>query len=259
MGSGALNFQGGRITANWAVDQQQVPQITYFEDFLGDTIDLTARGLTVTNTGTPGATFDISTAAGDPVAGHGGWAAGTTEAIDASAIEVAVMGNTAAGQFRADRATSGRPLVFEARVSIPTALTARIMNVGFSDDETEGAAMAMSLSTATWTTTASDAALWTYSSLATDDDNWIGQTVDTDVDGTHLASGIAAVADTATVLRVELDSAGVAFFHQDGEMQGAVAAGVTETVGLIPYVAWGSTTTTAVPFEIDYIFATVPR
>ena len=226
-----------------------------FDDFVGDTLNTNLWLATETATGTPWA---ISATAGDPAAGHGGWASAQTDNVDAAAEELGAAASATAGQWRADRAGNGL-LVFEASISIAGALTARILNAGLTDDPTEGAAIAMSLSTVTWTTTASDAALWVFSSLATDNDNWVGQTVDTDVDGTHIASTVATAANTAQVMRIELDSAGGAYFYEGGQFQGAVSVGVTETVLLCPYVALASTTTTAADIELDYVFTACAR
>src|SRR3990167_4005309 len=226
-----------------------------FDDFLGDTLNTNLWLATETATGVAWA---ISATAGDPVAAHGGWASAQTDNVDAAAEELAAAASATVGQWRADRGGNGL-LVFETRISIPTALTARILNAGLTDDPTEGAAIAMSLSTATWTTTATDAALWVFSSLATDNDNWVGQTVDTDVDGTHIASTVATAADTAQLLRIELDSVGGAYFYEGGASMGYVSVGVTETVALCPYVALASTATTAADIECDYVLTACAR
>jgi len=230
--------------------------IVLFDDFLGDTLNTNTWVATETATGVAWA---VSSTAGDPVAAHGGWVSAQTDNVDAAAEELACMAATTVGNFRPDRAGNGL-LVFEARVSIPTALTARFFNVGLTDDETEGAALAMSITTATWTTTATDAALWVFDSTATDNDNWLGQTVDSGSDGTHIASTVATAADTAQVLRIEIDSAGGCYFYEGGAFMGVeTAIGVTETVPLIPYVAAGSTATTAVDFECDYVYTACAR
>ena len=241
---------------------EQTGATVLFDDFVGDTLNTNLWLATETATGVAWA---VSATAGDPVAGHGGWVSAQTDNVDAAAEELAASpAATTGGNFRADRAGNGL-LVFQCRLSSPTAVTARIINAGLTDDATEGAALAMSISTATWTTTATDAALWVMSSLQTDPDQWLGQTVDTDVDGTHIASGVSPTADTATVLRIELDSAGGAYFYQsDGAtaepaFQGYVSVGVTETVLLLPYVALGSTTTTAADLELDYVLTACAR
>lgn len=250
-----LTYQDKPIKMSGAAWLEQTGAAVLFDDFVGDTLSTDLWLATETATGVPWA---ISATAGDPVPGHGGWASAQTDNVDAAAEELAAGAAATAGQWRADRAGQGM-LVFQCRLTVPDAITARIINAGFTDDPTEGAALAMSITTTTWTTTATDAALWVLSSLATDNDNFLGQTVDTGTDGTHIASDVAAAADTATVLRVELDSVGGAYFYQsDGataapKFQGYVATGVTETVLLCPYVALASTAMTAADIELDYV------
>lgn len=243
--------------ASWI---EPLGSVVFFDDFNGKALNATD---TWTSTATVGGTAAFDGDAGDPVAGHGGWLALTVTA-DADAIEVAMTNETVKGGFRASRAGNGL-MIFQTRASIQQ-LTTRWDNCGFTDDETEGAAIAMSLSTATWTTAASDAALWGFYSTATDNDNWIGQTVDTNTDGTEVASAVAAAANTATVLRVEVDSAGGCYFYQsdgavvDPVFQGSeTAVGLTETVPLIPYLALAGTAAATVTAEYDYVFAACAR
>lgn len=226
----------------------------FFDDFLGDTLDTNKWIATQTATGTAWA---ISSTAGDPVAAHGGWVSATTDNVDAAANELASMAATTVGNFRADRAGNGM-LVFEARISKPTALTTTLVNVGLSDDESEGAALAMTLSTTTWTTTATDAVLWGLYSTATDNTHWLAQAVDTDVDDTHVV-GPAAAADTAIRLRIEADSAGLCYVFANDAYYGKLATGVTETVPLLPYIAIGATTTTSTALEVDYVLTACAR
>ena len=227
----------------------------FFDDFLYDTLGVDWLA-TQTATGTAWA---VSPTAGDPVAGHGGWISATTDNADASANEIGfgADGAPAAG-FKAERAGNGM-LVFEARISKPTAITTTWVNVGLTDDPTEGAALAMSLTTTTWTTTATDAAIWGLFSTATDNDNFILQTVDSNADGTHVPSTIAAAADTATRLRIEVDSAGVVYGYQDDKYQGIVSVGVSPDVILTPYLGVGGTTTTSTALEADYVFVACAR
>ena len=229
--------------------------VVFFDDFIYDTLGVDWLASS-TATGTAWA---VSPTAGDPSAGHGGWIAALTDNVDASAEELGfgADGAPAAG-FKAERAGNGM-LVFEANVSKPTALTTTWCNVGLTDDPKDGANMAMSLTTTTWTTTATDAAIWGLYSTATDNDNWIGQTVDTNADGTHVPSTIAAAADTATRLRIELDSAGQAYFFQNDAFQGMVAVGTSPDVILTPYLAVGGTTTTSTALEADYVLVACGR
>jgi len=116
----------------------------------------------------------------------------------------------------------------------------------------------MSLSTTTWTTTAVDAALWGLFSTATDATHWLGQTVDTNADGTHIV-GPTAVADTAIRLRVEIDSAGITYFYADDAYRGYTSVGTSPDAPLIPYLAVGGTTTTSTSLEADYVFVACAR
>lgn len=239
--------------ASWL---EQTGAAVLYDDFVGDTLNTNLWLATETATGVPWA---ITATAGDPVAGHGGWAGTQTDNVDAAAEELAAASSATVGQWRADRAGNGL-LVFQCRLTVAGAITARIVNAGFSDDPTEGAAVAMSISTATWTTTASDAALAVFSSLATANTTFLFQTVDSDTDGTHVASAVSAAANTATVIRIEIDSAGGCYFYQsDGAtaipaFQGVeTAVGVSPDVLLCPYVALASTATTAADLELDYV------
>ena len=227
----------------------------FFDDFLYDTLSVDWLATQVAT----GTAWAVSAAAGDPVTGHGGWITAITDNVDASSNELGfgADGAPAAG-FKAERAGNGM-LVFEARISKPTAITTTWVNVGLSDDPTEGVALAMSLTTTTWTTTATDAAIWGLYSTATDNDNFILQTVDSNVDGTHVPSTIAAAADTATRLRIEVDDAGVVYGFQDDKFMGQVAVGLSPDVLLTPYIGIGGTTTTSTALEVDYVLVACAR
>lgn len=254
----AIHYRDKRIITEAASWIEPTGGIVLFDDFLGDVI--AGDTSIITNVGS--GTTAISSTAGDPVAAHGGWIVQTVTA-DADSTELGFMAATTVGNFRADRAGNGM-MVFQTRASSQEATT-KWANCGFTDDETEGAAIAMSLSTATWTTTATDAALWGFYSTATDNDNWIGQTVDTNVDGTHVASAVAHAANTATVLRIEIDSLGIChFFQSDGALslpayQGTVGVGTSPDVPLIPYFGLAGTAAASATVEYDYVFAACAR
>jgi hypothetical protein len=249
--------------ASWVEPQSS---IVCFEDFTGDAINTFQTIVTQSGTPTAGA---ISATAGDPVAGVGGWLAGATDDVDAEIDEIAFFAPAAtAGTFRADRAGQGM-LVVEFGFTVPTALTARQYFTGFSDDPTEGTATngALNIQTAyTLVDVADDAAGWVFSSLATAPTVWKWASTLAGTGSTVSASteGVTQVADTAIKNRVELDSLGNAFFYQalsSGDMayKGANALAVTPTVKLIPLFTAAPTTTTAVPWEIDYCFAACAR
>lgn len=227
----------------------------FFDDFIYDTLSADWLATQVaTGTG-----WAVSATAGDPVAGHGGWVSAITDNVDASSNELGIGADGGPlGGFKAQRAGNGM-LVFEASVSIPTALTAKWVNVGLNDDPTEGTALAASLTTTTWTTGSTDCALWGYFSTATDDTHWLGQTVDSGTDGTHIVSPAVAAFDTAVRLRIELDDLGRAYFYQNDVFAGLVNTGVSEDVILTPYLGVAGTTTTSATLEADYVLVACAR
>ncbi len=242
--------------ASWL---EQTGATVFFDDFLYDTLPTDRFVVTATASGTAA----VSSTAGDPVAAHGGWISLDVTA-DADAAEIAVMAATTVGHFRPDRAGKG-VLVFQLRYSRPTALTTRWENWGFTDDETEGAAIAVSLSTATWTTTASNAVLGGHYSTATNNTSTQFIGVKANADTASVSSAVTATIDTAVVGRIEIDSAGQAYFYESfgavtsPAYQGTAGAAVTATTPLIPYVALAGTSAAAAAFEVDYILAACAR
>jgi hypothetical protein len=119
---------------------------------------------------------------------------------------------------------------------------------------------------------ADDAAGWVYSSLATAPTVWkyaatlagTGSTVNATTEG---GTGIV---DAYTVLRVEIDSAGNAYYYmsvspstaigrQPLNFTGSLALAVTPTVALLPVFTAAATATTGVEWEVDYCFAAEAR
>lgn len=259
MGSGATQYVGKTVEFNYSVGQLHPPAPFVWEDFLGDAVN-TFQTI-ITQSGTPTAA-GISATAGDPVAGHGGWLAGATDDVDAEADEVVVGAASAtAGIFRADQVRAGGMTVVEWAISVPTALTDRQYFAGFSDDATEGSgALAIIVTTTTVADAATDAAGWTFGSAATDNTHWLGVSTDGGTQSTIL-SGPTAAADTWIGLRTEIDSTGEVFYLSRSKrggsltVQGKSNVGTSADVLLLPYFGASPTTTTAVPWEIDYCFA----
>ena len=264
-GSGALQYKGRTIYGNWALGQLQPPPPYIFEDFMMDVL-ADSPYVTVNQAGTPTAAAAISATAGDPVAGHGGWLAGATDDVDAEIDEVAVGGSgTAASVFRADQVGTGGVLVCEWAISIPTALTTRQYFAGWTDDPTEGTGTNGSLNiagTTVITDVATDAAGFIFSSLATDTNDWHYGATDGGTQDTATSLGrTSAVANTWIGLRTEIDVNGDCFFYTRAKRGGALTAegksanGTSPDVLLVPIFTAAPTTTTAVPWEIDYCFA----
>jgi len=264
-----------RLTgASWI---EPMGSVTLFEDFLVDVL-ADSPLVSVIQSGTPLTAGVISTTGGGTIsAGAGGWVAGKTDDVDAEIDELIFSGlstATAGAIFRPERAGNGL-MVTELGMVIPTALTARQYFFGWTDDPTEGTGTNGPLSIAsayTITDTADDAAGWIYSSLATAPTVWkYGASLAT-AQSTASASteGGTAVVDAYTVLRVEVDSAGNAYFfmstsgstsvgRSDPVMVGALALAVTPTVPLLPVFTAAPTTTTGVEWEVDYCFAAEAR
>lgn len=264
MGSGALGFSGNRIQVNRPVSFLHPPSPYLMVDFLEDALADTPY-VTVTSAGTATAAAAISATAGDPVAGYGGWLAGATDDVDAEIDEIAVGGSgSAASWLQANQVGQGL-LVCEWATTIPTALTARQYFAGLSDDPTEGTGTNGSLNIASGTTitdVATDAAGFIFSSLATDTNDWHYGATDSGTQDTATSLGTtSAVVDTWIGLRVEVDVNGDCYFSTRAKRGGALtyhgksANGTSPDVLLVPVFTAAPTTTTAVPWEIDYCFA----
>lgn len=264
MGSGALEFKNQTVYLNKALGQLHPPAPYIMEDFLMDVL-ADSPYVTVTQSDTATGAAAISATAGDPVAGHGGWLAGATDDIDNAIDEVAVGGSgSAASAWRADQVGTGM-LVCEWAISVPTALTARQYFAGFSDDPTEGSATngALNIQTAyTLVDTADDAAGFVLSSLASTPTYWKWASTDSGTGSTMAAANsvLLAVADTWVGLRTEIDVNGDCYFLTRSKRGGSLTfqaksdVGLSPDVLLVPLFTAAATTTTAVPWEIDYCF-----
>ena len=266
-GSGAIQYRGNSVVFNRAVTELHPPAPYIFEDMLFDVLADTPY-VTVAQAGTATGAAAISASAGDPVAGYGGWLAGATDDVDAELDEIAVGGlGTSAGTpwLRADQVGSGGVIVCEWATTIPTALTARQYFAGLSDDPVEGTATngAMSIqATTVITDVATDAAGFIFSSLATDTNDWHYGATDGGTQDVATSLGrTSAVADTWIGLRTEVDVNGDCFFFTRAKrggtlrFEGKSTNGTSPDVLLVPYFSAAPTTTTAVPWEIDYCFA----
>lgn len=249
---------------------EELGATTFFDDFIGDTLNTDLWLLTKTDgtdAATTGATFAIAAAAGDPSAGHGGWASASPDQSTDTATSVE-MGIGADGApvsgFKATRAggaDGSGVLAFTTALTLPVITNIRV-NAGLTDDPTEGAVLAASLATTTWTTTATDMALWVFDTAATTD-VFYGQTSSGTTDGTAVASS-APVAATAVVLRIEMDSLGNANFYRGasaaalayvGTVVNGDATGGLHTSLLTPYIGISNAinATDGISVEVDYV------
>lgn len=228
----------------------------------------------IAQSGTPTAAAALSASAGAPVAGHGGWIAGSVQNVDGEIDEVA-LGDV--GWLVPSALPTGGVIIAEIGLVVPTALTARMYFAGFGSTATGGADDDGELSIVTGITLVSgatngDAAGFVMSSLATDVDAWycgavkatsVGTAYNATV-GTYGAAQGPAIVDDYTKLRVEVDSDGDVYYYMivspDGgrevvpgfvQMQNAA---ITAAEAYLPKFSAASTTTTAVEWELDYIF-----
>ena len=266
MPSGNLYFKNGIIVAQKPFASSAPDPIRIFDDFLMDVLADDPL-VTVTQSGTAVTAAAVSATAGDPVAGLGGWIAGGTDDVDAEVDEVAVGGlGTGAGTpwLRADALGTGK-IVVEWGLTVPAALTARQYFAGISDDPVEGTATngAMSIQTGTTITdVATDAAGLIFSSLATNPTIWKYGATDSGTQDTATDTSVTQVADTYIGCRTEIDVNGDCYFftrtrnrHGSLTFQGKSANGLSPDVLLVPYFSAAPTTTTSVPWEIDYCLA----
>lgn len=268
MASG-FSYRDGDIRTNKPVKTLQngwvepTGGISLFEDFIG--IDVTLadnHNVTITQQGTPTTVAGISATAGTP-AGHGGWLAGSVDNVDAE-IDLVALG------VLPWMLTSQGVSVGEVGFVIPTALTARQYFFGLSDAVTEATATNGPLniqSAYTLVDVATDAAGFIFSSLATAPTVWKYASTNAGTGSTVSASTetITGVVDDYTRLRVEVDAAGNAYYYslivgsgsgRGREMNyvGMKAAAVATTSILVPIFSAAATATTAVEWELDYLF-----
>lgn len=141
----------------------------------------------------------------------------------------------------------------EVRLRMNTAVTGGTMGVGFTDVQsaTGSTEEPSSISGTTQTTTATDGAGLLYDTAQTTD-QWYSWAVKNDTDTASTISGVAPVADTYQILRVEIDASGaLTTFINDVQVH-SVAAAITTTALLTPYVYVNATTTASVVVDIDY-------
>tara|TARA_R100000306_G_scaffold62222_2_gene67742 strand:+ start:877 stop:1632 length:756 start_codon:yes stop_codon:yes gene_type:complete len=147
-------------------------------------------------------------------------------------------------------------LAIEARVSTQ-ALTARCLFVGFCDANADAVVEPMRSTGTTHTMVASDLCGFIFDSQLTASTTWHavynGGSTTGATDSTATTTSVVAVANTAQVLRVEIDPNGTARYYIDGVIKSTVAGAASTTVlqaGLVG--VWGTTTTVS-DFDVDYI------
>ena len=227
------------------IDYTAPSKVAFTDDFLGDVI---ADQWNVVE-GTDSATSDAAILAG----GIGGVLRVTTgDAGTGLAADLIQL--TQALQWQA----SNGGLAIEARLKL-SAITTCYAFIGFTDVVTLEAPVIAATGT-TITTNATDAVGFLFDTGFTTD-NWKLVGVATDVDATFQDAGVAPVADTYAVFRIEVSSAGVATFFYNGVQVGTALSGaVTAGADLTPTIAVGKLSVAAsMTMDIDYVHVSMDR
>ncbi len=148
------------------------------------------------------------------------------------------------------KASSGGCAI-ETRLKVD-AITAVCIFVGFTDTVGSTVEQPIYMVAADIDSTATDACGILFDTDATTD-VWTVGGVKNDVDTAPTLSALAPVADTYTILRVEMSSAGAVTAYVDGVSIGTVAAAVTTTVALTPIVIVNNRGAAQRILTVDYI------
>ena len=223
-------------------------QITVFDDFNSQLTE--AASPWILNSGADAQAIDPAIVAAENgiirlVTGD----ADGTVANDGSQFVMAMPVQTDSGGF-----------VAECRIRIATAITAVSVNFGLTDSQS--LEEPFTIATATVTSTATDAACFTFDDGATAKE-WHGLAVDTDTEDTGNASlSIGPVADTFQTLAMVVSNDGAdVHFYVDGVLALSLtgAAGCGADVALYATVIANATTTTSKTVDVDWIGAWTVR
>lgn len=220
-----------------------VSRVTWFTDFLGDTLPAELNYQEGSDTA---ATFAL-------VAAKSGTAVLTTAA--SATVTMAVNGAQVDGGSLNWYASNGG-LSFETRISL-SAITTGAWFFGFTD-QTSALEMPWTISATTYTSNSTDGFGFLFDTGATSATiRCVG--VATDVDGTAVDTSDAWAATTYKKFRCECDTSGTAKFYIDGLLVGTIALAVTTTVALVPVIAGFARAASARAATIDYIWTAQDR
>lgn len=220
---------------------------TFFDHFLGDSIDARLSGVVE---GTDGATADIAVLTG--AAGAGGKIrmttgdAGTGYAADGVQLNQALQYSAARGGID-----------FETKLSLGR-LTDAYLFVGFTDTLALEAPITSASSADTLTSNASDAVGIMFDTrMASDVFHLVG--VKADVDAVRQNSNIAPVVNTDVTLRVVGNADGDASFYINGVQVGVIEDAFTPSVALTPVIALSNLSgTVSLTADVD-VFAAAAK
>jgi hypothetical protein len=143
--------------------------------------------------------------------------------------------------------------VMEARLTLGNIADVNIV-LGFTDSVAESAGtLAASLSTTTYTTTATNCALFLFDSGATSG-VWHAIAVKADTDATAINSTTAPVGSTYNLFRVEINESGDCTFWLDGVHIGTSLAAITTTTPLCAYIGIQTRTSGTKTATVDKLY-----
>jgi len=222
-------------------------RVEWFDDFIGDTINTTYAGV---------AGSDPQALVAACIAGSVGGQAKIVTGDDATTT-MAVNGAQFGSSLNFSSASG--LLMMETRIKI-SAITDISLFVGFTDRASGTLEMPIQSNASgnTLISTATDAVGFMFDTAMTTDNIWaVG--VDSDVDATAVNTGLAFVADTFKVLRVELASDGVAMFYIDGTAVARLTGACGNDVPLTPYIGGFSLGAASRDITWDYLHVTQDR
>lgn len=222
---------------------------TFIDDFTAQALSEDGHSPWILNSGADAQALDpaINLQSGGVVRLTTGDADGTT-ANDGSQLVMAVPVLAQSGG-----------LVFETRLHINTAITTVSVFAGLTDST--ALEEAFSNSADVITSTATDGVGFLYDTDATTDE-WWAVAVDSGTDDTgNATSGIAPVADTYQVLRIEVSADGgtIRFFIDGALVKTLTGGGVSPDVALYATIIACATTTTSKTVDVDYVMVSTNR
>jgi len=247
---------GGAQRMDFADFESPRARFAIFDDFLAAAIDTTNNWIVFNGGGTSAASAVTVTAPEGKVNMTSG-TAGTAGVADATVMSLILL---AKGSL-----VSLGKTVMEARVST-SAITGATICVGLSDKLASGSAEAVlhtvkSEAIADDGLTVSNAACFVQDSEATDVDGWYctsenAGTIASVATAADVLSGVTAVVDTYTILRMEVDATGDIRYYIDGVLVHTETTAVATTSLLIPYIAVTAEDGTPVStvLSIDYVY-----
>lgn len=252
-GSGLTGFgltkDGDVVSRNRLVAPYDMSKVIRFsDDFIGDVI---ADQWAVVE----GA--DTTTSDAVVTSGIGGTLVLTTG--DSATLTYAGNGiGVTHGAFYNWKAENGG-LSFETRLKLSAIATVKLF-VGFTDLGTFEAPIEGSGSANGITTNAADAVGIIFDTSMSTANLW-GVGVKNDVDATALNLGVAPVADTYIILKIEVDKDGAAKFFVNGTGRGGgvMSGAVTKTVGLTPAIYATSLAAASKTVTVDYVDVRMDR